>query len=562
MATPSGNDLVRQLRTLMLHADEAEWSDDHLLHLFISQRDEAAFARIVHRYGPMVWGVCRRMLRDRLDVEDAFQATFLVLVRKASAIARRSLLANWLYGVAYKTALKARALRLRQQLRERQVTTMPQPEQRTTGEQEALERLLDQELNQLPEKYRVVILLCDLEGHTRKEAARQLGCPEGTVAGRLARARQLLAKRLARHGAILSASTLSAWTSTSLAAELPTSLVRTTITTGTALAAGKSITTVVTSAQVLSLLEGVLKNMLLTRLNASLAVLAVVTTLGLGVSGLLSGRADGEPVRDGEKVVADEQENKAETKSKKEARKELLRSLPPDHQEAIAIREALMSVHMTIKELEASLGKEAAFRAMEQIEEALRHTRESSLALGDRRAWTLGFEFKYPRRITLNVPGKGKSSFWYLCYYVTNPDHEPHVFVPDCELLVNGKLHPDGIFPSVQEAIRRIESPEDLYGLKNSVTVATRPIPSRGEKGGDKAVTCVAIWEDDFPEVEKMSILIKGLSNSFELKNNRIWRRTLQLNFKRDGDRMIAASPIEWQWITASNALQAEPSNR
>src|SRR5262249_51972641 len=153
---------------------------------YIRRRDEAAIAALVGRHGPMVWGVCRRVLRHHHDAEDAFQATFLVLVRKAASITPREMVANWLYGVAYHTALKARATAAKRRARERQVIAMPEPQ---VGEQVPLNPLLlllDQELSRLPDKYRVVILLCDLQGLTRKEAGRQLEMPEGTFAGRLA----------------------------------------------------------------------------------------------------------------------------------------------------------------------------------------------------------------------------------------------------------------------------------------------------------------------------------------------------------------------------------------
>ena len=155
-----------------------------------ASKDEAAFEALVRRHGPMVLGVCRRVLRNHHDAEDAFQATFLVLVRKAASIVPREMVANWLYGVAYRTALKARSMIARQRVRERQVTEMPEPEAAEPDDcWRDLQPLLDQELSRLPDKYRVPIVLCDLEGKTGKEAARQLGWPEGTVASRLARGR-------------------------------------------------------------------------------------------------------------------------------------------------------------------------------------------------------------------------------------------------------------------------------------------------------------------------------------------------------------------------------------
>ena len=180
--------------------DGAGLTDRQLLKDYISRRDDAAVAALVQRHGPMVWGVCRRVLHNHHDAEDAFQATFLVLVRRAASIASPELLANWLYGVALQTAMKARATAAKRKGRERQVADMPEPaavEQKLWND---LRPLLDQELSRLPDRYRVVIVLCDLEGHTRKEAARQLGLPEGTVGSRLARARVLLEKRLGQRG--------------------------------------------------------------------------------------------------------------------------------------------------------------------------------------------------------------------------------------------------------------------------------------------------------------------------------------------------------------------------
>src|SRR5262249_48577907 len=157
-------------------------------------REETAFAALVRRHGPMVWGVCRRVLPSYHDAEDAFQATFLVLVRKAASVMPREKVANWLYGVAYQTALKAPAVAARRGARERQLTPFPEPALPEPERRPELGPLLDQELTRLPDLYRVPVVLCDLEGLTYREAARQLGCPEGTLAARLARARALLAK--------------------------------------------------------------------------------------------------------------------------------------------------------------------------------------------------------------------------------------------------------------------------------------------------------------------------------------------------------------------------------
>jgi len=181
--------------------------DGELLGRYVDRRDEAALAALVNRHGPMVWGVCRRHLSHH-DAEDAFQATFIVLVRKASSIVQREAVGNWLYGVAHQTALQARRSAARRRAREVQVTEMPDaeaPQERWAD----LQPLLDEELSRLPDHYRTVIVLSDLEGRTRKEVAAQLGCPEGTVASRLVRARSMLAKRLTQRGVALSGGALA-----------------------------------------------------------------------------------------------------------------------------------------------------------------------------------------------------------------------------------------------------------------------------------------------------------------------------------------------------------------
>src|SRR5712691_3461796 len=210
MATSEMSEVIQHLRRAVLLRDGAGLTDGQLLEGFITRHEEAGLAALVRRHGPMVWGVCRRVLHNHHDAEDAFQATFLVLVRKAASIVPGEMVANWLYGVAHQTALKARATTARRRARERQVKEMPEPQVVEQDLWPDLQSLLDQELSRLPDKYRVPIVLCDLEGKTYKEAARQLGVPEGTVAGRLARARTMLAKRLARHGLAVSGGALAA----------------------------------------------------------------------------------------------------------------------------------------------------------------------------------------------------------------------------------------------------------------------------------------------------------------------------------------------------------------
>jgi RNA polymerase sigma factor (sigma-70 family) len=261
-------------------------TDGELLGCFIEHRDEAAFAALVRRHGPMVWGVCRRVLRHFHDTEDAFQATFLVLFRKASSVLPREMVANWLYGVARQTALKARSVAFRRKEWERQVTDMPEPalESDRRGD---LWPLLDQELSHLPDKYRAVVVLCDLQGETRKEAAQQLGCPEGTVASRLATARTMLAKRLARHGLAVSGGTLAALLSQNAApACAPSSVVSSAINTATLFAPGQVAPPGAISPTAAALAEGVLRTMWLTKGKIGTAVLLMAAVVGMGAAGL------------------------------------------------------------------------------------------------------------------------------------------------------------------------------------------------------------------------------------------------------------------------------------
>ena len=178
-------------------------TDGQLLDLFLCRKDQDAFAELVHRHGAMVLGVCRRVLDDAHAAEDCFQAVFLVLMRKADTLIPREMVGNWLYGVAYRTALEARKQAIRRKNLEKKKQAMPAPEPRDAQWQE-LQPLLDQELNRLPDKYRFVIVACDLECRPRREVAAMLDVPEGTVASRLSRGRDLLAKRLRRHALTIS----------------------------------------------------------------------------------------------------------------------------------------------------------------------------------------------------------------------------------------------------------------------------------------------------------------------------------------------------------------------
>jgi RNA polymerase sigma factor (sigma-70 family) len=306
MTTRQVSEVIRHLRRAAVVCDGADRTDAQLLEDYISRRNPAALAALVQRHGPMVWSVCRRILRNYHDAEDAFQATFLVLVRKAAAISSRELLANWLYGVAHQTGLKARATATRRKGRERQVAEMPESAVTEPDRSPDLQPLLDEELSRLPDKYRIVIILCELEGKTRKEAARELHWPEGTVAGRLVRARAMLAKRLAQRGVFLSVGALAVVLSEKASACMPQSILSSTIEAVTLVAAGNAAASGVISAKVAALTEGVLKAMFVNKLRAMVGILLVLAMALGAISTAVGLSQQEEPQKQADPAAKDE----------------------------------------------------------------------------------------------------------------------------------------------------------------------------------------------------------------------------------------------------------------
>ncbi|HEV3263312.1 MAG TPA: sigma-70 family RNA polymerase sigma factor [Gemmataceae bacterium] len=274
--------LLQYLRNLVGPAPAEEAPDALLLERFAVHRDEAAFEALVRKFGPMVLGVCRRVLSDGHAVEDAFQATFLVLVRKARSLRKREQVGKWLYGVAYRTATKARASAVRWRARERQVRPMTPADPVQEVIRRDLRAVLDDELNRLPAKYRQPVVLCYLEGKTNEEAARKLGCPCGTVFTRLARAREMLRRRLARRGLALPAAALATALTQEAAAAVPAALVASTLKAAAMFAAGSAAAGGLGSAGAAALAEGVLKTMFVNKVKAVAGVVAALLLVGTG----------------------------------------------------------------------------------------------------------------------------------------------------------------------------------------------------------------------------------------------------------------------------------------
>jgi RNA polymerase sigma factor (sigma-70 family) len=256
---------IRHLRKVARQGGGARAGDAELLERFIAHRDGGAFALLVRRHGPMVLGVCRRVLGNEADAQDAFQATFLVLVRKATSIVPRTQVGNWLHGVAHKTALKAKDMNRRRRVKEREAAAQGRNARDDTGD--PLLEILDGELRALPEKYRAPIVLCDLEGLSYREAAARLRCPQGTLSDRLTRGRALLARRVARRCPAATAPALAALLAGDAPASLPPPLTAWATRAGTVLAAGRALTEGAVSSKVASLAEGVLKMLLLSKLK-------------------------------------------------------------------------------------------------------------------------------------------------------------------------------------------------------------------------------------------------------------------------------------------------------
>jgi RNA polymerase sigma factor (sigma-70 family) len=270
-----------------LGAESEGLSDGQLLERFVSRRDEGAFAALLRRHGPLVWGVCRRVLRHAQDAEDAFQATFLLLARRAGAIRKQASVRSWLYGVAYRVATRARETAARRRIREGPLEDVAAPAAEEAGPDPR--PVLDEEIGRLPEKYRLPLILCHLEGKSQEQAAQLLGCPRATVATRLVRGRERLRDQLVRRGLHVAPSVLLPVTPRDA---VPAALTDATLQAASGSGGGAAAATA--SARAAILTQEVLQAMLMTRWKTAAVLLLTLAVVGSG-AGVLAYRPQPAP---------------------------------------------------------------------------------------------------------------------------------------------------------------------------------------------------------------------------------------------------------------------------
>jgi RNA polymerase sigma factor (sigma-70 family) len=264
-------------------------SDGQLLERFLAHHEDAAFSVLVHRHGPMVLSVCKRVLSDSHAAEDVFQATFMVLVRRAASLRKREPLAGWLHAVAHRAAMRASAQAATRRKLERRATPMPRVEPLDELTWQELCGVLDEEIARLPAKYRAPIVLCYLEGKSYDRASLELGWAKGTLARRLERARELLRQQLTRRGVALSSGVLvAALTERATATPVGALLIINTVKAANALAAGKTAAAACLSAQALVMAEQTLKGM--PALKVKLVMIAMTVGLVVGAASLANPR--------------------------------------------------------------------------------------------------------------------------------------------------------------------------------------------------------------------------------------------------------------------------------
>lgn len=298
MAAPETNTVLRYIRNLAGRLGESQQTDSELLRAFLDQNDQSAFEAILRRHGSLVLRICRRVLDDPHDAEDAFQATFMLLAQKAVSIRKKDSLASWLHGVAYRMATNARRAASRRRRHEREVGPVVPPNPAWQAAWREVQSILDEELQALPEAYREPLIRCSLEHKGCAEVARELRLEERTVRQRLSRGRKLLEKRLARRGVSLAAVLTAITASESCTLAAPgMALLCSTAKLAAQVALGQVPTANLASAKVVALVKGVNQTMVLTKVKTAVLSLlcAVSVTGGFGLAAFCGTGTDGQP---------------------------------------------------------------------------------------------------------------------------------------------------------------------------------------------------------------------------------------------------------------------------
>jgi RNA polymerase sigma factor (sigma-70 family) len=300
MATAQLGTVVRHIRNLAAGPVTSEPTDGALLRAFLACNDQVAFEALMRRHGAMVLRVCRRVLGDVHNAEDAFQATFLTLAQQAHSIRKKESLASWLHGVAYRMATHAHRAAVRRRRHESQADMgQAPPDPALSAAWREIQVLLDEEIERLPETLRAAFVPCCLENKSCAEVAKYLRLEESTVRKRLSRARKLLQERLNRRGVSLTAVLAGfAVGANGASAALPRSLVRPTVAAAAQLVTGHAPVRGLVSAQVLTLMEGVKRTMFLSKCKTAILLLSCAAALGAGLGLASLGRAWAEPSKE------------------------------------------------------------------------------------------------------------------------------------------------------------------------------------------------------------------------------------------------------------------------
>lgn len=330
---------IHQLMDLIHESEGSEHTDAQLLRQFASTRDPHAFELLLKRHTGLVWGVCRRIVRHDQDSEDAFQATFQTLAQKADSIKVASCLSSWLYRVAYRIAVRVRSKAVKHQQIETSIEEEPLDSRTTQALAETIWRdvrvLIDDELQQLPEKYRLPVILCYLEGQTYQEAARQLGWTSGTFSTRLKKARELLRSRLTQRGLTLTtAGLLSALATQAQAKSMPVPCVERTLESCIA-SWNHALSTGMLSQQSLELTKGVLRTMFIMKIIRGTAILLALGILGIGASFFVAHHG---PAIAQNKTTEQEEQPKEST-SKKDEKEQRKNEAQQRHEKLMKFRE-------------------------------------------------------------------------------------------------------------------------------------------------------------------------------------------------------------------------------